>query len=282
MRHLEKGRLVIFAAGTGNPYFSTDTAAALRAMEIQADCLCKATKVEGIYAARPGHAPRRARCIPRMTFDRFLAERIGVMDATAVTLCRDNQMPIRVFKMATRGNIKRVVLGEPIGTIVDGESPRRVASVARLGAGLALEDAARRAASSSPALLVDDDVEHAAGQAHLHVRRPRRTRPRSQAAATVAQAPVPQASVMPTPRSHTTRSIGRRAARRRTRRSCRAGTPGGWRGAGRGARRRRGRSRRRGRRAGCPRRRACDGRSRRRPRRERAVAERVTPTHVDA
>jgi uridylate kinase len=116
---MEKGRFVIFAAGTGNPYFSTDTAAALRAMEIHADCLCKATKVEGIYEHDPVHHPT-ARMYPAMTFDRFLAERIGVMDQTAVTLCRDNGMPIRVFKMATRGNIKRVVLGDAIGTIVEG------------------------------------------------------------------------------------------------------------------------------------------------------------------
>jgi uridylate kinase len=119
IRHLEKGRIVIFAAGTGNPYFSTDTAAALRAMEIHADCLCKATKVEGVYARDPVKDPS-AVMYPSMTFDRFLAERIGVMDSTAITLCRDNNMPIRVFKMATRGNIKRVVLGETIGTIVQG------------------------------------------------------------------------------------------------------------------------------------------------------------------
>ncbi len=111
IRHLEKGRMVIFAAGTGNPYFSTDTAAALRAMEIHADCLCKATKVEGIFQRDPVRFPS-SEMYPRMTFDRFLAERIGVMDSTAVTLCRDNNMPIRVFKMATRGNIKRVVLGD--------------------------------------------------------------------------------------------------------------------------------------------------------------------------
>ncbi|HEY8042268.1 MAG TPA: UMP kinase [Polyangiaceae bacterium] len=118
-RHLEKGRMVIFAAGTGNPYFSTDTAAALRAMEIHAGCLCKATKVEGIYQHDPVTHPD-AQMYRSMTFDRFLAERIGVMDSTAVTLCRENKMPIRVFKMATRGNIKRVVLGETIGTIVEG------------------------------------------------------------------------------------------------------------------------------------------------------------------
>jgi uridylate kinase len=117
-RHLEKGRMVIFAAGTGNPYFSTDTAAALRAMEIHADCLCKATKVEGIYDRDPVRFPD-ASMFSKMTYDRFLADRIGVMDSTAVTLCRDNRMSIRVFKLTTRGNIKRVVLGETIGTIVE-------------------------------------------------------------------------------------------------------------------------------------------------------------------
>ncbi|HEY8087024.1 MAG TPA: UMP kinase, partial [Polyangiaceae bacterium] len=98
MRHLEKGYVVIFAAGTGNPYFSTDTAAALRAMEIHADCLCKATKVEGIFQRDPVKFPE-ATMYSSMTFDQFLAERIGVMDSTAVTLCRDNNMSIRVFKM---------------------------------------------------------------------------------------------------------------------------------------------------------------------------------------
>ncbi|MGH7293689.1 MAG: UMP kinase [Polyangiaceae bacterium] len=119
MRHLDKGYVVIFAAGTGNPYFSTDTAAALRAMEIHADCLAKATKVDGIYQRDPVKFPE-ATMYSRMTFDQFLAERIGVMDSTAVTLCRDNNMRIRVFKMAERGNIKRVVLGDPIGTVVEG------------------------------------------------------------------------------------------------------------------------------------------------------------------
>jgi len=118
IRHLEKGHFVIFAAGTGNPYFSTDTAAALRAMEIHADALFKATKVEGVYDRDPIRFPEAA-MQPRMSFDRFLAERIGVMDSTAVTLCRDNDLPIRVFKLTTRGNIKRVVFGEEIGTIVE-------------------------------------------------------------------------------------------------------------------------------------------------------------------
>jgi len=119
VRHLEKGRIVIFAAGTGNPYFSTDTAAALRAMEIHADVLCKATKVEGVYDKDPARFPD-ASMYSTMTFDRFIRERIGVMDSTAATLCRDNSLQIRVFKLTTRGNIKRVVCGEAIGTTVDG------------------------------------------------------------------------------------------------------------------------------------------------------------------
>ena len=123
IRHLEKGRCVIFAAGTGNPYFSSDTAAALRAMEIHADALFKATKVEGIYDRDPIKSAG-ATMIPDLSYDRFLAERIGVMDGTAVTLCRDNKLPIRVFKLTTKGNIQRVVLGNDIGTVVrDPPSP---------------------------------------------------------------------------------------------------------------------------------------------------------------
>jgi uridylate kinase len=117
VRHLEKGRMVIFAGGTGNPYFSTDTAAALRAMEIHADALFKATKVEGVYDRDPVRFPD-ASMFNKMTFDRFLADRIAVMDSTAVTLCRDNSLSIRVFKLMTPGNIRRVVLGENIGTVV--------------------------------------------------------------------------------------------------------------------------------------------------------------------
>ncbi len=117
IRHLEKGRVVIFAAGTGNPYFSTDTAAALRAMEIHADVLCKATKVDGIYDRDPMQFPDAA-LVPKMSYDRFLADRIGVMDATAISLCRDNNLKVRVFKLAEFGNITRVVRGEAIGTIV--------------------------------------------------------------------------------------------------------------------------------------------------------------------
>jgi uridylate kinase len=118
IRHLEKGRLVIFAAGTGNPYFSTDTAAALRAMEIHASALFKATKVDGIYDRDPARHGD-AKMLTRLTYDRLLADRIGVLDSTAVTLCRDNKMPIRVFKLTERGNIRRVCMGEDIGTIVD-------------------------------------------------------------------------------------------------------------------------------------------------------------------
>jgi len=117
LRHLEKGRVLIFGAGTGNPYFSTDTAAALRAMEIQADMLCKATKVEGVFDKDPAKYPD-ANMFRRVSYDRFLQARIGVMDSTAVTLCRDNNLPIRVFALASRGNIRRVVFGEPIGTLV--------------------------------------------------------------------------------------------------------------------------------------------------------------------
>lgn len=117
VRHLEKGRMVIFAAGTGNPYFSTDTAAALRAMEIQASLLCKATKVEGVFEKDPMKFPE-SQMFHRLSYDRFLRERIGVMDSTAVAMCRDNKLPIRVFALGNRGNIQRVLLGEDIGTLV--------------------------------------------------------------------------------------------------------------------------------------------------------------------
>lgn len=118
IRHLEKGRVLIFVAGTGNPYFSTDTAAALRAMEIQADMLCKATKVKGVFDRDPvKHSD--ATMFEKVSYDHFIQAHLGVMDATAVTLCRDNNLPIRVFALSDRGNIKRVVQGEPIGTLVD-------------------------------------------------------------------------------------------------------------------------------------------------------------------
>jgi uridylate kinase len=116
IRHLDRGHIVILAAGTGNPYFSTDTAAALRAMEIRADGLFKATKVDGIYDRDPArHAG--ATMLDKVSYDRFLSDHLGVMDSTAVALCRENGMPIRVFKM-DRGNIRRVCLGDNVGTIV--------------------------------------------------------------------------------------------------------------------------------------------------------------------
>jgi uridylate kinase len=121
VRHLEKGRAVIFVAGTGNPYFSTDTAAALRAMEIRAAMLCKATKVKGIYDKDPV-VHDDATMVPRLSYDEFLMRRVGVMDATAVALCRDNDLPIRVFKLTEPGNIKRVVMGEDVGSLVAAES----------------------------------------------------------------------------------------------------------------------------------------------------------------
>jgi uridylate kinase len=117
IRHLEKGRVVIFAAGTGNPFFSTDTAAALRAMEIGAELLVKATKVEGVYDKDPVKHPE-ATMYRRLSYDRVLAERLAVMDSTAITLCRDNQLQIRVCSIGRRGNIKRVVMGEDVGTLV--------------------------------------------------------------------------------------------------------------------------------------------------------------------
>jgi uridylate kinase len=121
MRHLAKGYIVIFAAGTGNPFFSTDTAAALRAMEINADALFKATKVEGIFDRDPErHAG--AQMYNTVSYDRFLVDRIGVMDQTAIALCRENSLPIRVFKLTERGNILRVCRGESIGTIVQAEA----------------------------------------------------------------------------------------------------------------------------------------------------------------
>ncbi|HJL14601.1 MAG TPA: UMP kinase [Sandaracinaceae bacterium LLY-WYZ-13_1] len=120
MRHLEKGRVVIFAAGTGNPFFSTDTAAALRAMEIAAELLVKATKVEGVYDKDP-EKHDDAELFRRLSYDRVLADRLAVMDSTAITLCRDNGLAIRVCSLARRGNVKRIVLGEDVGTLVTEE-----------------------------------------------------------------------------------------------------------------------------------------------------------------
>jgi uridylate kinase len=117
MRHLEKGRVVIFAAGTGNPYFSTDTAAALRAMEIKADVILKATRVDGIYDADPEKVSG-AKFFAQITYRDVLHQNLKVMDATAISLCMDNGMPIVVFNMSQHGNIRRVVLGEKVGSKV--------------------------------------------------------------------------------------------------------------------------------------------------------------------
>jgi uridylate kinase len=117
MRHLEKGRAVIFAAGTGNPFFTTDTAASLRAIEIEAQLLLKATKVNGIFSDDPVKNPQ-ATHYPRLTYDRVLDERLNVMDATAIVMCRDYRMPLRVFNLGTPGDLLRVARGEDIGTLV--------------------------------------------------------------------------------------------------------------------------------------------------------------------
>jgi uridylate kinase len=117
IRHLEKGRVVIFAAGTGNPFFTTDTAGALRAVEIGADVIVKATKVDGIYSADPKKDPT-ARRIDKVSYIEVLNQGLGVMDTTAISLCMDNKLPIVVFDLTRAGNIKRLVLGEPVGSIV--------------------------------------------------------------------------------------------------------------------------------------------------------------------
>jgi uridylate kinase len=117
MRHLEKGRIVIFAAGTGNPFFSTDTAASLRAMEIKADILLKATSVDGIYTADPKTNPDATR-FDQITYNDILRLNLRVMDTTAVSLCKDNNMPMMVFSMKEQGNIVRVVGGEKLGSLV--------------------------------------------------------------------------------------------------------------------------------------------------------------------
>jgi uridylate kinase len=117
IRHLEKGRVVIFAAGTGNPFFTTDTAGALRAIEIGADAIMKATKVDGIYSADPKQ-DRTAERLARATYHDVLNRRLQVMDSTAISLCMENALPIIVFDLTRSGNIKRIVLGEPVGSIV--------------------------------------------------------------------------------------------------------------------------------------------------------------------
>jgi uridylate kinase len=120
MRHLEKGRVVIFAAGTGNPYFSTDTAAALRAMEIKAHVILKATRVDGIYDADPEKVPG-AKMFDRITYLDVIQKGLTVMDSTAISLCMDNRMPIIIFNMNTPGNIRRVAMGEKVGSTVTAE-----------------------------------------------------------------------------------------------------------------------------------------------------------------
>jgi uridylate kinase len=117
IRHLEKGRVVIFAAGTGNPFFTTDTAGALRAVEISADAIMKATKVDGIYSADP-MLHKNAERLAHVTYIDVLNRGLQVMDAAAISLCMDNKLPIIVFDLTRSGNIKRIVLGEPVGSIV--------------------------------------------------------------------------------------------------------------------------------------------------------------------
>jgi uridylate kinase len=117
IRHLEKGRVVICAGGTGNPFFTTDTAAALRAIEIDADIVLKATKVDGVYSADPVKDPA-AVLYDKLGYDRVIESKLGVMDANAIVLCRDQRMPIRVFNVFDEGNLVRIIKGEAIGTLV--------------------------------------------------------------------------------------------------------------------------------------------------------------------
>ncbi|MEQ6341521.1 MAG: UMP kinase [Gammaproteobacteria bacterium] len=121
IRHLEKGRVVIFAAGTGNPFFTTDSAASLRAIEIGAQLLLKATKVDGVYSADPMKHPDAVR-YERMTYDEVLERKLMVMDITAIVLCRDHKMPLRVFDMNKAGALRCIVMGEDEGTLVEGEA----------------------------------------------------------------------------------------------------------------------------------------------------------------
>ncbi|MGD0498068.1 MAG: UMP kinase [Bryobacteraceae bacterium] len=117
IRHLEKGRIAIFAAGTSNPYFSTDTAATLRALEIKADVIAKATRVDGVYDKDPQKFPDAVR-YPEISYLEVLAQNLGVMDASAVAMCRDNKLPIVVFNLNTTGNIMRMTKGEPVGSLI--------------------------------------------------------------------------------------------------------------------------------------------------------------------
>ena len=117
VRHLEKGRIAIFAAGTGNPFFTTDTAAALRAIEINADVLLKATKVDGVYSDDPTRNPNAVH-YAHLTYDKVLNDKLNVMDATAIVMCRDNHLPLRVFNLNNSGDLTRIVRGEEVGTVV--------------------------------------------------------------------------------------------------------------------------------------------------------------------
>jgi uridylate kinase len=117
IRHLEKGRIVIFGAGTSNPYFSTDTAATLRALEIHADIIAKATRVDGVYDKDPLKFPDAIR-YPEVAYLEVLSKALGIMDASAVAMCRDNTLPIVVFNLNVSGNIMRMSMGEPIGTVI--------------------------------------------------------------------------------------------------------------------------------------------------------------------
>ena len=121
MRHLEKGRVVLFAGGTGNPYFTTDTAAALRAAEIKAEVMLKGTRVDGIYDKDPLKFPE-AKKFERISYMEVVERRLGVMDSTAVTMCMEHQLPIRVFNFKVRGNLRRIINGEAIGTIISTEA----------------------------------------------------------------------------------------------------------------------------------------------------------------
>lgn len=118
IRHIEKGRIALFAAGTGNPFFTTDSAAALRAIEVSADLLLKATKVDGVYSADPAKH-RDATRFEKLTYDQVIERKLAVMDTAAIALCRDQRMPLRIYDMTVPGNLMRIMRGEPIGTLVD-------------------------------------------------------------------------------------------------------------------------------------------------------------------
>lgn len=120
IRHIEKGRIALFAAGTGNPFFTTDSAAALRAVELGADLLLKATKVDGVYTADPA-SHKDATRYEQLSYDQVIERKLAVMDTAAIALCRDHQMPLRIYDMTVPGNLMRIMRGEPIGTLVRGD-----------------------------------------------------------------------------------------------------------------------------------------------------------------